>query len=317
MSTTAPTPDQVAEITARYGLGRDPRLVGAPARGELGQVWRLETSTGTWAVKSPFDPEPEEQALSSACFQEAAVAAGVPAPAVVRTRDGRVLLDLDGGQFRVYSWVDIQPLDVALDPEAVGTLLASIHRLERPAPGPVHPWYTEPVGAETWDRLVDELLRAGLPRGEYFAAFREELVALERLLAEPARLQHLHLDLWADNVRATRAGGLCVLDWDNSGAGDPGQELAVVLFEFCAGSAARAKLLHDAYVDAGGSGRVTRPQDFSMAVAQLGHILERQCRAWLRNESPAARAHAAEAMEEFVSRPITRQGIDEILDAVT
>jgi Ser/Thr protein kinase RdoA (MazF antagonist) len=317
VSYTAPTPDQIEEITARYDLGRDPRVVGAPTRGELGQVWRLETSTGTWAVKRPFDPEPEEQALSSACFQEAAVGAGVPAPAVVRTRDGRVLLDLDGGQFRVYSWVDVQPLDVSLDPASVGELLASIHRLERSAPGPVHPWYTEPVGAEAWDELVGELLGAGMPRAEYFAAFREELVALELLLAEPSHLQQLHLDLWADNVRATGAGGLCVLDWDNSGAGDPSQELAVVLFEFCAGSAPRAELLYEAYVDAGGSGRVTRAEDFSMAVAQLGHIFERQCRTWLRNESPEARERAADAMEEFVSRPLTRQVVADILDAVT
>jgi len=51
-------------------------------------VWRLETSTGTWAVKELFHREPEVDTRLSAEFQETAVRAGVPAPAVVRTADG-------------------------------------------------------------------------------------------------------------------------------------------------------------------------------------------------------------------------------------
>lgn len=280
-------------------------------------MWRLETSIGPWALKEMFEREPEEQALRSASLQEKAVSAGVPAPAIVRQADGRVLLDLDGTQFRVYSWVDVQPLDLGLDPVSVGTVVASIHRLAVPAPGPVHPWYTEPVGAERWDELVGELLRAGMPRAEQIAAFRDELCALELLLAGPRSPQHLHLDLWADNVRATDHGRLCVLDWDNSGAGDPSQELAVVLFEFWCGSGTRARTLHEAYVEAGGSGRVTGPAEFTMAIAQTGHIFEWQCKNWLRSESPEAQAHAGERMAEFVDRPLTRDVIEEIVDAVT
>lgn len=313
----SPGEDHLEEVAARFGLGRGPRVVGAPSRGELGQVWRLETSTGAWALKQLLEPETEEEAASSARFQEAAVAAGVPAPSVVRTTDGRVLLAVDGVLLRVYSWVDVRPLDLGLDPVRLGSLLASIHRLACPPPGPVHPWYTDPVGAAAWDRLVGALTRAGMPLAEPLAAHRDELCALEGLLTEPAHLQHLHLDLWADNVRATGSGGLCVLDWDNSGAGDPSQELASMLTEFCEGSPVRARLLHEAYVDAGGPGRVTRIEDFSMVIAQLGHILERHCRIWLRSDSPGARAHAAAAMEELVSRPLTRRVIEQILDAVT
>jgi hypothetical protein len=35
--------------------------------------------------------------------------------------------------------------------------------------------------------------------------------------------------------------------------------------------------MHDAYVAAGGPGRIERPGQFTMAIAQLGHIGELSC----------------------------------------
>ena len=48
-------------------------------------------------------------------------------------------------------------------------------------------------------------------------------------------LQTCHRDLWADNVLPTADGGVCVIDWENSGPADPSQELGCVLFEFARG----------------------------------------------------------------------------------
>jgi len=287
-------PYEVGEIVSRFALGENPVLEGVASRGELGQVWRLETSTGTWAVKELFHPEPEAGARLSAEFQEVAVRAGVPAPAVVRTADRRVLLDLDGRQFRVFSWVDILPPDPNLDPRMVGVLVAGIHRLGHPSRGPARSWYTEPVGAARWHQLFQQLTAAQNPLAE--------------------RLAEL------DNVRMTAisgssAGGLCVIDWDNSGPGDPSQELAAVLFEYCSGRPARTRALYDGYVGAGGPGRVTRPEDFSMAIAQLGHILQWQCGNWLTAANAEERRHAEAAIDEHLCRPLTRQVIDQILDS--
>jgi Ser/Thr protein kinase RdoA (MazF antagonist) len=131
---------EVGEIVSRFALGENSVLEGVASGGELGQVWRLETSTGTWAVKELFHREPEADARLSAKFQEVAVRAGVPAPAVVRTADRRVLLDLDGRQFRVFSWVDILPPDPDVDPGMVGVLVAGIHRLGHPSIGPARSW---------------------------------------------------------------------------------------------------------------------------------------------------------------------------------
>ena len=311
------SPANLDEIARCFGLGEGARLLGPPARGELGQVWRMETSTGSWAAKELFEQRSEVEAARQAAFQEAAVAVGVPAPGIVRTVDGRVLLDLEDCQVRVYAWVEVEPPDLDLDPASVGSAVAAIHRLRYPGDGAVHPWYADPVGAEAWDALFRRLTRAGNPQGVRLAEHRAELCALEQLLSRPAPVQQLHLDLWADNIRATSDGGLCVLDWENAGTGDPSQELALVLAEFCSESAGRAASLHEAYVDEGGPGRVRRPEDFSMAIAQLGHILEWQCENWLRARSPEARQHAEGAIEELLTRPLTREVIERVLDGVT
>ncbi len=42
-------------IAAAFGLGTVSEFVGPVSRGELGQVWRLTTEEGTWAVKESLD----------------------------------------------------------------------------------------------------------------------------------------------------------------------------------------------------------------------------------------------------------------------
>ena len=94
-----------------------------------------------------------------------------------------------------------------------------------------------------------------------------------------------HRDLWADNVRRTDEGGLCVFDFDNAGLADPSQELAVILVEYGT-RPGRAALIRDAYAEAGGPGRVEDAKDFAMAIAQLSHILVEGCRRWLSTGVP-------------------------------
>ena len=70
-----------AELADRFGLGRASKLSDGPvARGRQGEVWRLETAEGRWAVKAPFQESGEDRVRVSAQFQEAACATGVPAP---------------------------------------------------------------------------------------------------------------------------------------------------------------------------------------------------------------------------------------------
>ncbi len=53
---------------------------------------------------------------------------------------------------------------------------------------------------------------------------------LESWMEPPQALQTCHRDLWADSVLPTGNGGVCVIDWEDSGPADPSQELGCVLF---------------------------------------------------------------------------------------
>ncbi len=182
---------------------------------------------------------------------------------------------------------------------------------------PVDPWFTDPVGADRWGELCRALAAAEAPFADHMAAFRHEWIALEQLLEPPADLRTCHRDLWADNVRRTTTGDLCVIDWDDCGLSDPSQELCLILYEFGLGDAGRTRSLYSAYVDAGGPGRVDRRGNFATVIAQLGHIGENACVAWLASDSAHERERNVGRVHEFaVDRPLTRAVIDAILDAI-
>ena len=225
-----------AAIAARYSLGADAVLSGPVARGEQGQVWRITTARGAWAVKEPFERQVEADAQADADFQDAVRAAGVPMPRVVRTADGDVLADLGSVAVRVYEWVDLLAPDIGLDPTAVGRAVGLLHRVRFSAAGPVDPWHTDAVGAARWDELVHLLDARGAPFADDLARVRDEIVAVEALLEAPRDLQTCHCDLWADNVLGTPSGSVCVIDWENCGPADPSQELGMVMFEFAPGT---------------------------------------------------------------------------------
>ncbi|MEJ3658077.1 aminoglycoside phosphotransferase family protein [Actinomycetes bacterium KLBMP 9759] len=310
-----------AEIADLFDLGGRARLSDGPvARGKQGVVWQLETTDGRWAVKVPFGTTSEAEVDPATRFQEAARAAGVPTPVVRRTADATVLATVGDRQVRVYGWVDLLPPDPMLDPERVGAVIAAMHRVPFDDPGgefgEVHPWYREPVGAEAWDAVVRELRAAGAPFVERLAALRDELVALESWIEPAETLRTCHRDLWADNLLPTRDGGVCVIDWENSGAADPSQELGCALFEYGRTDRGRARSLTAAYAAAGGPARVTRPGHFSMLIAQLGHITEMGARDWLHpNTRSPDRAAAAAWVGEVLDSPHTRRLLTSLLNA--
>ena len=304
-------------MAERFGLGRAVGLSDGPvARGKEGLVWRLDTAEGSWAVKMPFDWPREGEADGTTAFHEAAYAAGVPTPQVRRTIDGRVFATIAGTQVRVYEWVDLLDPDPRLDPALVGTVVAGIHRVRVADLSPLDPWYHDPIGADRWDELVAQLGRAGAPFAGQLADLRDELVALESWIEPPQQLQTCHRDLWADNLRPTADGGVCVIDWENSGPADPSHELGCVLFEFTRSDQGRVRTLTDAYQQAGGPATVNRRGHFSMLIAQLGHITEIAATDWLTpNPRSPQRADSAAWIGEVLNEPHTRQLLDSILKA--
>jgi aminoglycoside phosphotransferase (APT) family kinase protein len=301
-------------IATAYALGEVLDFVGPVDRGELGEVWRLTSRSGAWAVKVTFTELAEDAAVVPARLQTLARRCGVPAPEVRMTPAGRSWAAIDDTAIRVYSWVDLLGPDPGLDPVLVGEAVAALHRTVLPASGPSRWWDNEPVGAVSWDEILAEARRQRAPFTDRLAGLRDEVVALETLLEPVEPVQTCHLDLWADNVRGTPEGGICIIDWDNAGPGDPSRELAMVLFEFGHGRPDRLEALYAAYRAAGGPGRIRTEADFSMLIAQLHHICELHLRRWLRpGLTDAERARALAHIDEFLDDPFDREVLDEIL----
>ncbi len=305
-------------LARSFGLPGRATLSGGPvARGKQGEMWRLETDEGTWAVKVPFDPDADKDHATLAAFQEAAFAHGVPTPEIRRTPEGAVFADLGGPPVRLYRWVDLLDVDLHLDPALVGRTLALLHRVPFDGPAERDPWFEEAVPADDWSVLVERLLAEGAPFAPALARLRPALAEVSSWITPLGTTQMCHRDLWADNVRGTTTGGVCVIDWEDCGAADPSRELACSLFEFARNRPDRARALHDAYVDAGGPGRVREREDFSMLVAQLDHIAHQAASDWLTpNPRSPERKDAEDWIAEVLDDPHTPEVLDALLDAV-
>jgi Ser/Thr protein kinase RdoA (MazF antagonist) len=305
-------------VADAFGLGAATSLSEPVARGELGEVRRLVTDQGTWAIKEsfePFDDEALAHAQVTGAFQLACWQAGIPAPEP-RTVLGRFVVDVGGVHLQAFAWVDLADPDPLLDPDQVGRLVAAMHGVRRPAPGPVHEWFEAPVGVREWRAVLKAARGAGAPYAERLAEVLPGLLEVESILAPMPARQLCHLDLWSDNVRRATTGGLCVFDFDNAGPGDPAREVAMVVFEFGRGDAGRQRRLYDAYRDAGGPGRITAREDFAMTIAQLHHIGHRHLRMWAAAQDSEARARSLAGIEEFLGEPLLLEDVDAALGAL-
>jgi len=309
-----------AEVAAAFDLGAPLAPMVEAAGGEQARIWRLDTSAGSFAVKQPRRSiEPRADGVDVA-FQEAVGAqTDVPMPMPVRRPGGAFVIPVGDWLVRVSTWVDLLPPDPRLDPVELGRLLAGLHQVDfaLSEEARVDPWYCAPVGQEAWDDLAARLERGGAPFAATLQTEMSHLVELENLLEAPRDLRMCHRDLWADNVLRTTSGQICVIDWDNCGAADPSHELAVVVFEFGQGERARMRALYDAYRNAGGPGRLERPGQLTMVIAQFGHFWEMAAGSWLHSEtSRAERGRAEDRVSELMTRPLRSQLIGDMIAAL-
>jgi Ser/Thr protein kinase RdoA (MazF antagonist) len=306
----------VSAIADAYGLPSPARLTGPVARGQLGQVWRLDAANGSYAVKEWFAAPDLDDPGRDADLVEAARARGVLTPEIVRTRDGEVATKIEGTAVRVFGWVDLRARSRRLDPAAVGRTLAGLHRAGRPSANGVDNWFSTGFGEQSWRELHRRVAEEGAPFAGQLGALVEELVAVESVIEPHESPIECHRDLWADNVLATADGRVCVIDFENMGPADPSQELAMVLFEFGDDDPSRARRLHTAYRDAGGPGRVTRRGHFTMLVAEQAHIGQLACSRWVGTPEGSERDRLAAWFLEIPDDPVTLARIDRIIAAV-
>ena len=309
------------EVADAFGLGRASSLSEPVARGELGEIRRLDTEQGGFAVKQEFEAWDVAEAETSTSYHRACWEAGVPTPEPLRTTAGAFVAVVGGEQVRAYSWVDLLDEDTGLDPVEVGELVARLHAVDHPWPTTaVDPWFEAPVGRREWKGVLKASRAAGAPYADRLAELFPSLVEVEQVLTPMRPLQTCHLDMWADNLRCTASGDLCLIDFDNAGPADPSREIAMVAYEFGRGEfdegdPARQRAVYDAYVAAGGPGRVRDRSDLALTVAQLHHIGHRHLTMWLAARDAEARARSLAGVEEFLGEPLLLGDIDRLVEA--
>ncbi|HET6668182.1 MAG TPA: aminoglycoside phosphotransferase family protein [Intrasporangium sp.] len=303
-------------VATTFGLDAGGRLTGPVARGQLGQVWRLDADGTSWAVKEWFASPDAAAVEAHAQFAEAALAAGVFTPRSRLSVRGTVLAEVAGTAVRVLEWVDLSPRTRRLDPSEVGRTVARLHLAGTPTSERIINWFSTGMGAQAWRDTHRRLVAAGAPFAAALEALLPDLIAVESVIEPHERPQVCHRDLWCDNVLASADGRVCVIDFENVGPADPSQELAMVLFEFGDDDPQRARRLHAAYVEAGGSGRVSRRGHFSMLVAQQAHIASYACARWIGESDPAERDRLEAWFRETPEDPVTLERIDRILAAI-
>jgi Ser/Thr protein kinase RdoA (MazF antagonist) len=277
--------DAWAELAERFGLGT---VLGAPAhvaRGAMGEVWRLDTSHGRWAVKWQFPWAPAEPSPADVVVQLAAAAAGIPLPLPVLTPAGAAMVQAGGRHARVYQWADLgPPLEPPADDRAAteaGRLLGTLHRLALPPAGPDDPWYTALPPARDWAALAGRATAAGVAWAGDLATALEPIGRLSARAAGPPppgpRIV-CHRDFSPANVLPAADGShLVVLDWENTGPLDPRCELGSALYAWSAGrgqvsSSAIAALL-DGYAAGSGTDPAPEPGMFVTAIAATLNFL--------------------------------------------
>lgn len=295
-----------------FDLGAAGEPPAFAARGELGYVWRLATEHGCWAVKQLVDPVTPRSG-DDVEFQLAVLANGVPLPRPMLTREGTaVAVGPNGTGYRVYEWVEFDA-SRPVDDTTAGELLARIHAVAWPASA-IDPWFYDPVPDDRWPTLVATARAAGASWCDLLERHVDDIVATTQIVDHqpPERIVRCHLDFNRDNVLIDREGRTWVIDWENSGGGDPAQELVQSVFEFAGDDPIAGRAFLAGYTAGGGSSAVQGIGVFSMAFAVQANLLAFYAQRAL-DGSEADRARSVWRLETILPQLLTVDRAERIL----
>ncbi len=295
------------QLTEAFGLGAAAAEPEYITRGSMGEIWRLETAGGRWAVKWQFPWAETDAKPPDVPIQLAAAAAGIPLPRPVTTADGAAVVRAGDRYARVYEWIELgEPLTPPIPASAAaeaGRLLGLLHGLALPADEPVDPWYTQVPGADHWADLNDRAAAAGAQWAPALAAAHGLIGELSALVVAPSGRPPIacHRDFNPENVHPVAADGrLAVLDWENAGPLDPVLELGYAVFTWCSGDGqfdpATADALLAAYAAASGSAPEPGADFFATAIATHVNFLHAMAEQAL--SEPEHRSYAEEAIAD-------------------
>lgn len=215
-----------------FGLGRviDEPVCVAAGWGGHNRLWRLVTTTGSWAIKEVRRDLPASAHLSFAIECEA-VTRGIPAPEPRATVDGDVYAHVDRAVVRCHRWVDghakTNETVTVEDAAAMGGIVAALHGLRIAVPADPSEPSGGSFGEDHWIELAQRGEAVGAVWAQRVRANIVEITAIESVLeraAPPRDRVGSHCDLNAHNVLFGRR--LMLIDWDAANAADPGFERA-------------------------------------------------------------------------------------------
>ncbi|MEU6718287.1 phosphotransferase [Nonomuraea sp. NPDC046802] len=153
--------------------------------------------------------------------------AGIPAPRLVRRRDGGWVSSHDGKPVIVCGYVQGRHHKVLPPPlvEAVGALLGRVHRTVT-APGSILAPYLRLTTSEA--RLLAEL--PDTPFGRWARATHR---AVAHVSEQSGPLVAVHADVFPDNVIVTNSGEAVLLDWEDGSADLPVIDVGMALVGLC------------------------------------------------------------------------------------
>ncbi|WP_371406784.1 aminoglycoside phosphotransferase family protein [Kribbella sp. NBC_00662] len=283
------------EVVVAFGLGEaDGGLVHFRRGGA--DVWRLETSRGTYFVKGYF-PGSDEQLIDqlavAMAFEREARTAGVNMPEPVAPIDPVLdwLTRIEDRLFRVYRWIEHRTDDRDVS-TWLGRTMADIHQLQPLGPIGLPEWWRAAIQSpQTWkdwfanargrDMPWADLCTPGLP---HILAATERIT---ELLDVAPDIVTTHGDFKTHNIVMSPTGPVLV-DWDSVRTDSAALEAARVAYIFGAGDPEQINKILTAYVEAGGELAWPGPDLFLSVTRNHLQILAEQIRVSL-GEATAAR----------------------------
>jgi hypothetical protein len=135
----------------------------------MGEIWRLDTARGRWAVKWQFPWAATEARPADLRVQALAAEAGIRLPRPVTTAAGDAVVAIGDRHVRVYQWVDLlagyaegagglPPLRHGLFSTTIAVHLNFLHAMAGQAlDDPAHRGYAEERIASLLDHDLDDL----------------------------------------------------------------------------------------------------------------------------------------------------------------
>jgi homoserine kinase type II len=223
---TYTTVDQInpATIARHYGLP-EPRLISL-AGGAVNSSFRLSSPAGEF-VLTVLDGQDGPGAARLAAHMRDVFRQGIPAPEVIPSLDGALVIMLDGRPAILKRWIEGTVYDPLphLHLPAAGRLLARVHAL------PVHSAGLLAVPAGT-RRLAarHEAELARFPDRELARWLLDRLARVRDPQRRPRSIPTvIHGDFFPDNLIVHDDGNLSALDWENISRDDPLLDLGIAI----------------------------------------------------------------------------------------